>query len=170
MGGLHCCYHQWFLTDRDQESMIPPDVDTLAGLACLLSLTCISQLAPCLIRVVWQVLHQVPLLLSGLHAGHAHHARVAPAPASLGLPYRRRRYHSLAFSLCLRVRCLTRLHVFFSFFFFFSFFLFSLLIRWSVVVAVNDYTEVQGSVGKITAHITGAQMGLEDTPASCVEN
>jgi len=28
MGGLHCCHHQWFLTDVDQQSLIPDEVDT----------------------------------------------------------------------------------------------------------------------------------------------
>jgi len=27
-GGIWCCHHQWFLTDIDQDHMIPPDVDT----------------------------------------------------------------------------------------------------------------------------------------------
>jgi len=27
-GGLHCCHHLWFLTDMEQDSLIPPDVDT----------------------------------------------------------------------------------------------------------------------------------------------
>jgi len=28
MGGLHCCHHLWFLTDRDQNSLIPAAIDT----------------------------------------------------------------------------------------------------------------------------------------------
>jgi len=28
MGGLHCCHHLWFLTDVEQESLIPDAVDT----------------------------------------------------------------------------------------------------------------------------------------------
>jgi len=27
-GGLQCCHHEWFLTDVEQDSLIPPDIDT----------------------------------------------------------------------------------------------------------------------------------------------
>jgi hypothetical protein len=27
-GGLHCCHHTWFLTDKEDDSKIPSEVDT----------------------------------------------------------------------------------------------------------------------------------------------
>jgi hypothetical protein len=97
-GGLKCCAHHNFLTDLEQDSMIPNETDTYF--------------------LKWRYYFQ------------EYKPAAAAAPAS----------HK-------------HLH------------------HWVFLIdqAVNDYEEDNAhygtaSVGKITAHLTGAQMGLEDTP------
>lgn len=114
-GGLRCCQNGWFLTDRDQDSLIPPDVDTY--------------------YLKWRYYFQEyvpPTTIAQTKTSMAITSAPSATPAS----------HK-------------HLH------------------HWVFLIdnAVNDYEEdnadySKASMGKITAHLDGSMIGLEDTPTN----